>query len=179
MWRNPCRQGFQIRRPTRLRTTERPTRTSPVPDVVSPTLQNYVAVIILRPRGGKCFSDRPIGRSRHAAASRPSDRGDGRGDGRGVAGDGRPSIRRPRCGHSGPRCRCCWSQARRRSRQSGSSRCLLMLLPLKSSLEDQPVTAAEATRQTRLPYLTEPISARYLRTTGRLYQQPRPLRFRS
>jgi hypothetical protein len=31
-----------------------------------------------------------------------------------------------------------------------------MLLPLGGKLEDQPVRAAKATRQTRLPYLTEP-----------------------
>jgi transposase len=31
-----------------------------------------------------------------------------------------------------------------------------MLLPRRGRLEDQPVTAAEATRQTRLPYLTKP-----------------------
>ena len=100
-------QGCSNRRPTRLRTSRRPTRTSPVPDVASPTLENYVAVIILRPRRGKNIpqpSDRPIPPPRPISA---------------VRSRGRPRRRpRGRCGrpHVDPtaKMRPCWHIAGRR-----------------------------------------------------------------
>ncbi|WP_155984540.1 Bug family tripartite tricarboxylate transporter substrate binding protein [Roseomonas gilardii] len=45
------------------------------------------------------------------------------------------------------------SPARRRSRRSGSSRCLPQLMTLEGHMEEHPAAATSATTPTRLPYL--------------------------
>jgi hypothetical protein len=52
-----------------------------------------------------------------------------------------------------------------------------MLLPLGGKLEDQPVRAAKATRQTRLPYLAEPSLDVFPADEGGGKRQERLVRF--